>query len=135
MQQFIDSFKTISKNVVIARSDKYDIRKLLITSSLMITDYSSVALDFAYMKKPVTYYQFDIERFRKAQYEKGYYDYEKSGLGVVTEYEDGVVDNIISSYKNNFSVSSSFLFAHKKFFTIYDKNNCKRTYEAIKRIQ
>ena len=65
MQQFIDSFKTISKNVVIARSDKYDIRKLLITSSLMITDYSSVALDFAYMKKPVIYYQFDIERFRK----------------------------------------------------------------------
>ena len=34
----------------------------------MITDYSSVAIDFAYMKKPTLYYQFDEEKFRRGQY-------------------------------------------------------------------
>lgn len=132
MQPFISSFHSGSKNIIIANSDHYDIRDLLITSALMITDYSSASLDFIYMKKPVIYYQFDLDRFRQAQYEKGYFDYEKSGLGVVTLTEKETIEQVIESYKNGFMVSDVFLKAHKEFFTIYDNHNCYRTYRTIK---
>ncbi|MDT9414117.1 CDP-glycerol glycerophosphotransferase family protein [Escherichia coli] len=32
-------------------------------ADLLITDYSSVAFDIAYMKKPIIYFQFDSDTF------------------------------------------------------------------------
>lgn len=47
----------------------------------MITDYSSVAFDFAYMKKSLVYAQFDREAFFEGQtYDEGYFNYETDGL-------------------------------------------------------
>lgn len=49
--------------------------------SMMITDYSSVAFEFAYLRKPIVYYQFDKKAFfEKHTYRKGYFDYEKMDL-------------------------------------------------------
>ncbi|GEM05266.1 hypothetical protein HMI01_22540 [Halolactibacillus miurensis] len=39
------------------------VQKLIKTHSIMITDYSSVAFDFSFLRKPVIFYVFDIERF------------------------------------------------------------------------
>ena len=40
--------------------------------SMMITDYSSVAFEFAYLRKPIVYYQFDKKAFfEKHTYRKG----------------------------------------------------------------
>ena len=41
-------------------SDYSDINDLYILSDVIITDYSSVFMDFVYMKKPVVFYQFDL---------------------------------------------------------------------------
>ena len=46
----------------------FDYQKILIKSSLLITDYSSVFFDFSYMKKPIIYTQFDYELHRKVHY-------------------------------------------------------------------
>src|SRR5699024_8577370 len=42
-----------------------DVQFLLKQSSMLITDYSSVAFDFAFLHKPVAYYQFDDHRFAR----------------------------------------------------------------------
>lgn len=48
----------------------------------MVTDYSSVAFDFAYMKKSLVYAQFDREAFFEGQtYDEGYFNYETDGFG------------------------------------------------------
>ena len=62
MQKFINSFSVKSKNIKIA-SMKTDIQKVLKESSILITDYSSVFMDFAYMKKPIFFYQFDYDEY------------------------------------------------------------------------
>ncbi len=57
-------------------------------SDLMITDYSSVAFDFAYLNKPIIYFQFDEKDFYlNHTYKKGYFDYFKDGFGEVTSRE------------------------------------------------
>ena len=96
------------------------------TASLMITDYSSVAFDFAYLKKPVIYYQ-DGEY----HYGEGYYDYETMGFGKVTFDEDELVDIIIEYMKNDCVMEDEYKSRVDSFFKYNDRNNCKRTYEWL----
>lgn len=70
--------------------------------NLMITDYSSVAFEFAYLNKPVLYYQFDRESFFETHtYRKGYFDYERDGFGEVVTEEEVLVENIKCVIQNN----------------------------------
>lgn len=131
MQKYIDFFSTDSKNIIIVDNKSSDIRELLINSAAMITDYSSVALDFAYMKKPVIYYQFDEERFRRAQYAEGYYSYRDSGLGVVTNTAEDTVRELKSIIERDFALSDSAEKAHGEFFSIWDDKNCERIYKEL----
>lgn len=69
--------------------------------AVLITDYSSVAFDFLYLKKPVIYYQFDkAEFFENHTYKKGYFDYEKELYGNVAVEEDELIDCIEEYLKN-----------------------------------
>lgn len=39
------------------------VQELLIEHDILITDYSSVSFDFSYMRKPVIFFHFDVDRF------------------------------------------------------------------------
>ena len=134
MQEFVHYFHTDSSRVIVADSAHYDLQELLRNGSLMITDYSSVSMDFAYMKKPVIYYQFDQEKFRKYQYTQGYFSYEENGFGPVLSREDDVVDAVISYCESGFVPEEQYLQRHQEFFPLYDADNCRRNYEAIRDI-
>ena len=110
-----------------------DIQTLLKESPLMITDYSSVYMDFAYMKKPLIYYQFDKEEYRKRQYVEGYFNYERDGFGEVIKDSKNVVNKIIKYVKNNYKVESKYQKRMDEFYPLHDQNNCKRIYEEIKK--
>ncbi|HEG4693310.1 TPA: CDP-glycerol glycerophosphotransferase family protein, partial [Campylobacter jejuni] len=78
---YLDDFNLPS---YIITSYKTSMQELFCKSSLMITDYSSVAFEMAVLNKPVLYYQFDKDEFfTKHTYFKGYFDYEKDGFGEV----------------------------------------------------
>ncbi|RTH84133.1 CDP-glycerol glycerophosphotransferase family protein, partial [Campylobacter jejuni] len=113
-------------------SQNESLQKLFCESSLMITDYSSVAFEMAYLKKPVIYYQFDKDMFFKQQWQKGYFDYEKNGFGPIVEDEENLLkelENLLQSdckpfgaHKDN--INSTFIFR--------DGKCCKRIYKVIK---
>lgn len=134
MQKFIYLFNTKSGNIKILDKNDIDIQQLLKESALMITDYSSVNMDFAYMKKPLIYYQFDKEEFRNKQYEEGYFSYENDGFGPVIENEDELITKIIEICNSDYILEEKYLKKINNFFELYDINNCKRNYEAIKNI-
>ncbi|WP_072237190.1 CDP-glycerol glycerophosphotransferase family protein, partial [Campylobacter coli] len=78
------------------------LQELFCNSSLMITDYSSVAFEMAYLNKPVIYYQFDHEEFFSSHtYQKGYFDYEKDGFGPVVEDEESLLKELENLLQNN----------------------------------
>ena len=132
MQKFISSFNINKKNIKVLDNDNSDIQQLLKESSLMVTDFSSVYMDFAYMKKPIIYYQFDKEEYRKKQYQEGYFSYEKDGFGDVLINDEEVVEKIIYYIDNNYRVEDKYLDRMNSFFEINDQNNSKRIYMAIK---
>ena len=127
MQQFLKSFSVNSKNIKIA-SMKTDIQKVLKESSILITDYSSVFMDFAYMLKPIIFYQFDYDEYREKQYDEGYYDY-KNGFGPSLKNKNELINEIIKIYNNG--LEKKYIDRMKSFFEIRDKNNCKRIYDEI----
>ena len=104
-------------------------------SSLLITDYSSVAFDFAYLKKPVIYYQFDRDDFFKGHtYSEGYFDYGTMGFGPIYYEEEAIVDYIIESIEKECKVDSIYKERIETFYKYMDCNNCKRVYDEIKKI-
>ncbi|HDX3736783.1 TPA: CDP-glycerol glycerophosphotransferase family protein, partial [Campylobacter jejuni] len=106
IRPYLEGFKL--PNYIIIPSVEMSIQKLFCESSLMITDYSSVAFEMAVLKKPVIYYQFDKdELFTKHTYTQGYFDYNKDGFGIVVLDIDNLLYELKMklqnhSFKNNF---------------------------------
>lgn len=131
MQKFLSEFKSTSPNIKLINLDT-DIQQVLKESALMITDYSSVFMDFAYMRKPVIYFQFDQKEYREKQYTEGYFKYERDGFGPVLERENDVVTQIIKYVENNFISEEKYRKKMEEFFKIYDQKNCERQYKLLK---
>lgn len=131
MQQYLSTFYSKSSHVKIVNWKDWDIQEALKSSNLMITDYSSVFFDFVYMKKPVIFYQFDEEEFRKKQYGKGYFDYHNNPFGVSRKSLNDVLAIMEMYVESNFKVDDTYLKGHKDYFPLYDRNNSMRIYKAI----
>lgn len=112
-----------------------DYQKVFRESALMITDYSSVAFDFAYLKKPVIYSQFDEESFyQNHSWGKGYFTYREDGFGPITTSVDETVDTLIDYIKHDCQMREEYVKKVDDFFAYTDRNNRKRIYDAIMEI-
>lgn len=110
--------------------DKERYQTLFNNGSLMITDYSSVSFDFAYLYKPVLYYQYgDDYHF---DIEDSYFDYETMGFGEVVKTEEELVDVTIKYIEKNCELDDKYAKRVSDFFIFTDKNNCKRVHDKIK---
>lgn len=132
MHEFLDDFSVPSERVVIAREDDYDIQQLLKESAMLITDYSSVAFDFAYMRKPVVYYQFDERSYYLGHYGPAYFDYVRDGFGPVVRTLDELIEQVRSAIASDVAIAACYLERADRFFPLRDKENCKRNYEAVR---
>lgn len=99
-------------------------------SSLLITDYSSVAFDFAYIKKPVIYYQYSDDY----HFEESFFDYETMGFGEVIADENELISLIEKYISNDCEMKYGYKNRVDNFYKFKDKNNCKRVYEEIKKL-
>ena len=126
-EQYID-FKG---NPIFEIKNKCNYQKDLIEASLLVTDYSSIFFDFAYLRKPIIYAHFDYEEYRKNHYKEGYFNYKKDGFGTITHNLKSTVDNIIYEIENNCLLRKKYLRRINKFFTYFDEKNNERLYMEI----
>lgn len=134
MQKFAADFGGFVEGAKIATWPEHDVQQLLRECDVLITDYSSIAFDFAYMKKPLFYYQFDYEMFRKGHYEEGYFDYKKDGFGMVCEKMEPLLLELERTLNADCKMPKLYEERVNEFFTFRDRDNCKRNYEAIQKI-
>lgn len=131
MHPFLHCFHVNHPNIRVASWPMDDVQELLKESAFLVTDYSSVAMDFAYMKKPLLYYQFDNEKFRSSHHAPGYLDFKTEGFGPVCETPEQVVETLCESYAYGFANEKKYLDRHAAYFDLWDTDNCRRNYEAI----
>lgn len=122
------------KHIRIETWETADLQELMMESMCMITDYSSVAMDFAYMNKPVIYFQFDQKQFREKHFEEGYFDYERDGFGPVVHSEELLYQAIENELELHGAVEEVYQLRIDKFFSLRDNKNCERIYQAVRKI-
>ena len=111
-------------------------REVYAESKLIVTDYTSAVFDFAYLHKPVLYFQFDKERFfAEHTVSKGYFDFEKDGFGEVSYDLQTTVNNIIDYIKADCKLKDKYRARIDTFFKYTDRNCCDRIYEKIKELE
>lgn len=104
----------------------FSYEKLLTESSLMITDYSGVQFDFAYMRKPIVYSHFkDVPPY----FEEGSFNYETMAFGEICTDIDEIVEMVCGYIDSNCKMKPVYMERCNEFFEYNDTNNCKRIYE------
>lgn len=110
----------------------HNYQHMFATASVLVTDYSSVFFDFAYLRKPLLYVQFDKEEFYETQaYQEGYFDYERDGFGPVCFSYEEAVDQLISILKSGAKIDPKYSKRIEHFFAFDDRDNSKRVLEHI----
>ncbi len=112
-------------------TDSY--KKVFAESALIVTDYSSVMYDFAYLGKPAVYFQFDMDDIDNRHifnWTEGY-SYEDEGFGEVETTASGTVDRLIEYMKNGCVLKDEYDLRRKAFFKYNDRNNSQRACQAI----
>ena len=110
----------------------YDYRTAFREGSILVSDYSSVVFDFAYLRKPVVYAQFDHDTFYdKHLHDRGYMDDERDGFGPVAKTYEQAITDIIEIVSSGCVMQKKYKKRASKFFTWHDKDNTKRVYDAI----
>ena len=131
MQQELERFRSPDPRIILADWRSYDVQTLLMECCALITDYSSVFFDVGYMEKPVIYYQFDQEEFRKIHYQEGYFSYEKHGFGPVVKEKEALLKALHRCGENGFRMEPEYRTRLEDFFPVRDENNCERTWQII----
>lgn len=106
--------------------------KILTESSLMVTDYSGVQFDFAYMKKPLVYFHPDE---LPAHYDDGGFFYDTMGFGEICTTSHMLVDTLCEYMENGCKMKPEYIARVDDFYNFDDHNNCERIYNEIMQFQ
>ncbi len=102
-------------------------------AAILVTDFSSVALEMSLLQKPVIYYQFDEAAFFQGDHihQKGYFDYRSDGFGPVVNQEASLIDELSELLQRDCKPAPEYLSRMEAFFPFRDGRNCERVYQAI----
>ena len=128
---FSKQWKDFKQNKIFSIMEIFNYQNLLLKSSLLITDYSSIFFDFGYLAKPVIYTHFDYNEYRHKHFNKGSFDYLKQGFGPICYDINCTINNIVLQMKKHCSIEKKYLKRINKYFKYIDANNCERLYLAL----
>lgn len=97
-------------------------------SSLMVTDYSGIQFDFAYMRKPLVYYH---PEELEAHYEEGTFKYDTMAFGEIVHKRDELVDLLVSYMENGCKMKEEYVKRADDFYEFSDHKNCERIYNVM----
>lgn len=127
LQKYMKCFEIDSKIIKFCTKENSIVANLLKESRLLITDYSSVSMDFLYMNKQVLYYQFDEEEFHHPAID----DIKCEDVGIVVKDEILLKDKIINIINREFKIEDKYSKYRNVLFKYIDTNNCERIYKEI----
>lgn len=126
----IGDFETNDYVEIRAGSD-VNYETILKESMLMVTDYSGIQFDFAYMRRSLLYYH---PEELPPQYDEGGLKYDTMAFGPVCKTQDEIVDALCQMMECDCALRDLYRERIEDFFPYRDQDNCKRVYEAVQGI-
>lgn len=107
-----------------------DIYELYMASDIMITDYSSVSIEYSLLKRPILYYMYDLEEYMEER--DFYFDYLEHLSGPIIKTED----ELIAAVENIDEIQQQYADQYEEYFKRYNEKNdghvCERFYQLLK---
>lgn len=112
--------------IEIQQATQISYEQILTQASLMVTDYSGVQFDFAYMRKPVVYFH---PPKLPPHYEDGGFFYDTQGFGEICTQTDELVDLLCDYMEQGCTLKPFYREREDTFFAFSDRENCRRIFE------
>ena len=132
MQPMLERMK-LPPHVEALTFDAGDVQELYARCALLVTDYSSVAFNIAYIDGPVVYFQFDRDEVLDGAHlgRKGYFDYETHGFGPVATGLDAAIDATVKAIEHGPTPADPYRTRIDATFADRDGRACARVVAAI----
>lgn len=124
----IDDFTPNSELEVIPSVGDLSYEKILTESSLMVTDYSGVQFDFAYMRKPIVYFHPEV---LPPHYDDGIFFYDSMGFGEICTKSEQLVNILCDYMEKGCEMKEIYKKRADDFYAYDDYENCERIYQEI----
>lgn len=134
VQPFLHLFEGLPSCIMLASRYKFEVQELLKESKVLVTDFSSVSFDFAYMRKPVVYLLPDEDEYFGGHFNRGYFDFEEDGFGPVVRNPFSAVSKVAELIARGGMMSKDFCDRVDQFFEFHDSENSRRTLDAVLRV-
>lgn len=107
-----------------------DIYQLYMASDILITDYSSVSIEYSLLKRPILYYMYDLEEYKVER--NFYFNYLEHLAGPIIKTED----ELIYAVENIDAIQKQYADQYEEYFSRYNEKNdghvCERFYKLLK---
>lgn len=115
---------------------EHDAQELFARAAVMVTDYSSMAFNAAYIDRPLVYFQFDRDRVEGGEHlgRRGYFDYERDGFGPVTRTIEEAERAIVDVVRAGRHPSPPYQARIDASFPLRDGRCCERVVAEIERL-
>jgi len=126
---YVANFTSSHEHINVIQFGEAKINDLIMRSSLLITDYSSVAWETYYQKKPVLFFHFDLDKYIENQ--GSYMDLRNDVFGEVAYNSSELVDKLRVYINNGFKEKEEFSSIRNNYFKHVDHDNSSRIYKYI----
>jgi len=112
-----------------------DVQRLYARCALLITDYSSVVFNTAYLDRPAVYFQFDRDEVLGGGHvgRRGYFDYQRDGFGPVADDLEAAEAAIVAAIRAGARPTPEYQARIDAAFPSRDGRACARVVEAMER--
>jgi glycosyltransferase involved in cell wall biosynthesis len=110
-----------------------DVQEVFARTAVLVTDYSSMAFNTAYLDRAVVYYQFDRDRVMSGEHvgSKGYFDYHRDGFGPVVLDHERTVNAVADSLASGGVPAEIYRTRIEEAFPSRDGRCCERVVDAV----
>lgn len=111
-----------------------DVRSVFARARVLVTDYSSMAFNAAYIDRPVVYFQFDRDRVLSGAHlgRRGYFDYRRDGYGPVAETGGEALRAIVDTVEHGPHPRADYAARIAAAFPQRDGGCTERVFQAIR---
>lgn len=117
--------------IVLDTSHEETVQDRLLDCDVLVTDYSSVHFDVAYMGRPVIYAQFDRKEYEAKHAHRSWFNFATDGFGPVVTTVDDLIAELDKTLSRGATRESHYTARAQRFFGAIDRHNTDRVVEAI----
>ena len=110
-----------------------DVQELFARARVLVTDYSSIAFNAAYLERPVVYFQFDAAEVLAGAHvgRPGYFEYERDGFGPVARARADTVAATIQALEHGGAPLPDYFKRIEETFPHRDGGCSERVVQAV----